>query len=280
MIPYASLSLLRARLGLALTGTDADPATGENPRYLHALRTATATLDRYTHRRFTPQLATYTFDYRHPYQVRFGGETLLSLQLLESAGNVIPSTAVQLAGGTLAYGLDLDTTQAQFTYLSTPRNAIRVTGLWGYHPCYAEAWMLIDLLNGNLNDTQTTLTVFTDSNLDPYTYYPLYQPGMLIRIDTEYLEVQKINTTTNTVTVRRAVNGTTAAAHIGNTPVYRYTPPEEITGFTLRVAAWLLKQAEAGDFGDHTGTDFMGQVRVGSTLPEDVTAGLAIWRRV
>jgi len=94
-------------------------------------------------------------------------------------------------------------------------NSVSVTGVWGYHDDYANAWQSVDTITtaGGINTSVTSFTVVDvdGAGLDGLT--PRLSAGNLIRVEAEYMRVLATNISTNTVTVRRAVRGTTAASH-------------------------------------------------------------------
>ena len=49
----------------------------------------------------------------------------------------------------------------------------------------------------------------------------------------------------STLTVRRGVNGTTAATHSSGATIYVYKPMEEVVHAVKRLAAWLYAQRDA-----------------------------------
>lgn len=102
--------------------------------------------------------------------------------------------------------------------------------------------------------------------------------GQLLRIEDEYLHGLAINTTTNTLTVARGVNGTTAASHAQSTAIDVYAIPADIRGVCLRIASWLYKQPDAG-FVQATG-GLRGALAVPPALPDDVQRLLAPYVRV
>jgi hypothetical protein len=71
-------------------------------------------------------------------------------------------------------------------------------------------------LTSAVDVSATTLNVAHAANL-------AVTPGLTIQIDNEQLTITTVNTTTNTFTVQRGVNGTTPAAHALNAPLYPAT---------------------------------------------------------
>lgn len=70
------------------------------------------------------------------------------------------------------------------------------------------------VLDGAIDASATTLS-YLDSFLITEEEY-LLTPGQLIEIDSELMMVASIDSTINTITVRRGMSGTTAAAHSDN----------------------------------------------------------------
>lgn len=103
---------------------------------------------------------------------------------------------------------------AQVCSCCTPLQ-VSVAGVWGFHPDYAHAWMAVDALAAAIvTTTATTFTVADADGEDDYGMVPRFSPGNLIKIDSEYMEVIKVDANTNTLTARRGVNGSTAATHL------------------------------------------------------------------
>ncbi len=91
------------------------------------------------------------------------------------------------------------------------QRALSILGVWGNHNDYLNAWV----------DSTTTLGVaITSASATTFTSSAgaSLKAGWLIKIDSEYLYIVSI--ATNTVTVQRGVNGSTAATHLISTAVY------------------------------------------------------------
>jgi hypothetical protein len=114
-----------------------------------------------------------------------------------------------------------------------------VTGIWGYHDDYDNAWAdSADDLAAGADATTTTIKV---SNAD------LFSPGNLILVDDEYMEVTATDTTPtpDELTVVRGVNGSTAATHLINADVFIWQIAEEIAHVTARQAAKIYAKKGA-----------------------------------
>jgi hypothetical protein len=238
MNTLATLHRLRQQLGFAATDT------AEDARLLTVLQSATAWLERYTGRRFTPYSATIPHNVNPdaPTELLLSEDLLTLTSLTNGDGALIPTNnSVLQAGGRITL-----TNGATFTYNSTPLQVIQVAGLWGYHEDWARAWLQsADTVQNNpLSSTATTLTVTDADGADGFSQTPRFQVGQLLRIASEYVRVLAVNTTTNTLTLQRGVNGTTAASHAQNTVIEIYQPPAEVVMLCLRLAMWLYREPD------------------------------------
>jgi hypothetical protein len=143
-----------------------------------------------------------------------------------------------------------------------------IYGVWGYHRAYARAWQSVDALAAAIvTTTAATLTVADVDGVDEYGFAPRLSAGNLIRVDDEVMEVTATNVTTNTVTVRRGANGTTAATHLIAAPVQVWRTDDNIRRAVARQAGMLY--ARRGAYEQQTITD-VGVV----TYPADLVAEL------
>ena len=145
---------------------------------------------------------------------------------------------------------------------------ISVTGVWGWHPDYSNAWQLVDSLAAGVDAATTSLRVTDVDGPDENGMTPRLQPGQLLRLDTEYLICTAVETATDLVTVRRAQNGTTAAAHASAGTLCVYRPPARIAQCATRIAVWLYRQKDANVF-DKTTILNTGVAITPSALPTD-----------
>lgn len=120
-----------------------------------------------------------------------------------------------------------------------------ISGTWGYHSDYANAWLGLDTLVGNLNASASTFTVNDVDGDDPYGFAPRISRGTLLKLDDEFVLVTDTNTSTNVVTVRRGYAGSTAAAHTTGITIYGWQVEEPIKRVTQRQAALLYARQGA-----------------------------------
>lgn len=146
---------------------------------------------------------------------------------------------------------------------------VTITGTWGFHSDYANAWQKVDDLTLAVNAalTDTTLTVADVDGVDAYGITPRISAGNLLLVGTEYMEVTATNTGTNTATVRRAVNGSTLAAHGIGDDVSVWQVEDPIRREVARQAAFQL--ARRGAYSTFEITDAGGM-----RFPADMLASL------
>lgn len=121
-----------------------------------------------------------------------------------------------------------------------------ITGVWGMHRDYANAWLQVDTLSAAITTTTaTSMTVSDVDGYDDYNWSPRISAGHLVKIDSEYIEIAATNTQTNACTIRRGVFGTTAAAHLINAPVYVFQVEEAIRGELARQVGYMYARQGA-----------------------------------
>ncbi len=264
MNTIATLYQLRQFLGLADSDTD------EDARLRSHLEAATQTIERFAGRQFCPYHATiiHDIDLYIPDELILEDD-LLSLttivngdgQTIDSANIVhipdgagIPTGVIQLING------------ESLTYTDSHLSAIQVTGIWGWHDAWTLAWKdSLDTVQDNpLSNSVTTLTVNDADGTDEMATPPRFQVGQLLQIESEYLRVLAVDTATNTLTVLRGVNGTTANSHAQGTAISVYQPPHDVMMLCVRYAAWLYKEP------DH---------RLMRSMPVPMSGELAMMRR-
>lgn len=143
-----------------------------------------------------------------------------------------------------------------------------ITGIWGYHSDYANAWVQVDTLAANQAADATSFTVGDADGADPYGISPRLSPGNLVMIDDEIELVTAVNTGNNVVTSSRAQNGSTAAAHTAGDAVKVWQTEDPVRRITARQAALMI--ARRGAFEVET-VDGVGIV----SYPQDLLPELA-----
>jgi hypothetical protein len=271
---YATLTAFRDRQGLAASDT------ADDGRMLAKLRAASAQIDRYTGRTFIPVVASRRFDWCSARTLLFRGFDLLELTgVANGDGTTIDPAAVIALGGINGpiVGVELDVTKAFFVYLTTKTRALTVSGVWGWHDDYADAWKPSGdaIPGGGITSGATTCTVASVGGVDGWNLSPRFQPGQVLKVDSEYMHLVAANSGTNTLTVVRGANGSTAASHAAAAPISIYAPPADIAEIALRWAGWLYKMEDAGDFGGASAEPAIGGINVPPAIPPDLAQTLA-----
>jgi hypothetical protein len=238
MYTLATLYALRQQLGLA----DAD--TTEDLRLLMALEAASAAIERRTRRKFIPRVATlkHDVDLRNTLRLLLKDDLLALQSLTNGDGSSISlSDVVELSDATLRL-----MNGAFFTYDEVIEAAIQVNAIWGYHPQWSEAWSDSGdtVQDTSLSASTTSITVADADAGSP----PRFQVGQLLRIESEYLWITAINTTSNILTVERSVQGTTAATHANGTSIEIYQVSQDIVILTLNWALWFYREPDTTSF--------------------------------
>lgn len=191
-------------------------------------------------RSFVPYRETSEFDYCNPFVLYVDGDllevktltngdasTLTASDYVLRPNNIYPKYKVELK----RYG------DAAFVYDEHPEQALSLDAVWGFHANYNRAWVAADTLDAAIASAgQSTLVVTDADGLDDraFTRFEVYD---YIKVDDEFMLVTAI--TTNTLTVTRGVNGTTAGTHTDESTVYTYRPHEDIRRAVTYLAGYL-----------------------------------------
>lgn len=167
----------------------------------------------------------------------------------------------------VARGLRLTNSSSTWYSTETPPVFVKVTGTWGWHEDWSNAWDAVDTVQADINASVTSVTVADVDGADLDGYTPRISAGNLIRMGSEYCEVTATNTTTNVVTIKRGVHGTTAAAHLAGVSAEVYRVDDRIKRVATRQASLLY--ARRGAYQVET-LDGVGVV----TYPQDLLAEL------
>src|SRR5258708_29010111 len=198
---YATLAQLRARNNVAASDTTDDS------RMLAKLRSATQEIERVTGRIFQPISEARKFDWADSFTLWFRAQDLLSLtSIVDGQGNTISSSAIiKLGGANDTYGpyyaVELDPTKAYFLYQTTTTRALTVTGIWGYHDDFANAFH-DSAVTVSADSGTTTITTSPNGGADAWGQFPAISAGHLIQIESEWLHVLYVPDSTH-ITVSR-----------------------------------------------------------------------------
>ncbi len=124
--------------------------------------------------------------------------------------------------------------------------SIAITGWWGFRTYYAaQGWLDSNsTLASSLTASGTSISTQNVGSTDPLGETPRFSPGNLIRIDDEMMEVVATDTTLNTLTVLRGVNGTgPGVTHSSAAPILWWNIEPDLQGaVTRQCALWYSRR--------------------------------------
>lgn len=246
-------------------------------------------VDGYTRRRFYPAYATYQFD--HPASSRCTlllDRDLLSVSSLttDNGNTTITSNYYfPLAGDSHTHTpynqIALNTDTNVWEWSTTQRASNTITGIWGFHNDWSNAWGLVDTVQDNpLGIAATSLVVADADGIDERGLKPRFQVGQLIRfgnsVTAEYAHITEI--VGETLTIVRGVNGSTAAEQAESTSIYVYRPQYDIAQATLFLAMHLYRRKDSiGSLSDQPIASPTGVI-LSASIPSEVIKTLDLYR--
>ena len=253
---------------------------------------ASRLFDGYCHRRFYPTVATYNFDYQDPFTLVLD-EDLLAVTTLTTSNDSGSGSAITSAQYNLTRGgghnrspyttIEIDqSTTANFSFYTTPRKSQQVIGTWGFHDDWSNAW--IDsgdtVQDGSgINSSVTAVTVANPNGADVNGITPRLTPQQLIKVNSEYMHVVKISGAA--LTVKRGVNGSTAASHSNGDTISVYQPMWDVVAAMEVLASYQYRRRTGvGTDADRPLATSDGVLILPSRLPDEVKSLLKRYRRV
>lgn len=247
---------------------------------MECIDTVKVLIDSRTMERFAPE---YTTEYYNAADVNSGGEVVVRVLWLRRG--LISATEVSNAGTAVALNRLLFTPKSDRHKTRIHRldgdwtadsdgiyeDAISITGLWCYRFDYTrDGWLWsTDTVQTGINASVTAITVADADGTDYRLRAPRFSPGQLLRIGSEFVQVRAVNTSTNTLTVIRAANGSTAAVHDAGAEIDVWQPDATIAQAATRWAAYLYRHR--AQFAQ-TQVDGMTAIQWPKNAPSDVEA--------
>jgi len=164
--------------------------------------------------------------------------------------------------------MDTDGDVPILLFSGTPQQANAITGIWGFHEDWGNAFDTVDTLAADMTASATSMTVNDADGADLDGITPRFKIQQTIQIGSEHLYATAVNVTTNVLTVRRGVNGTTAAVHATDDDVKVFRPVEDVGRAVKRLAAWLYAQRDT-PYTPRIETE-VGTVIIPESAPSDV----------
>ncbi len=214
---------------------------------------ASRMFDAETHRHFYPLTETRYFDHPDNPTRLDVDDDLLDIDTFTTQNG---DTAVAAADYFLMCGdgynvqpynrlvMDTDGDVPILLFSGTPQQANAITGIWGFHEDWDNAFDAVDTLKADMTADATSMTVNDADGADLDGITPRFKVQQTIKVGAEHLYVTAINTMPNVLTVRRGVNGTTAAIHATDDAVKVFRPVEDVGRAVRRLAAWLYAQRD------------------------------------
>jgi len=280
---YVTLDELRTYLGQ-------DSSHGDEALVRWQAAIASRQFDRWCGgRRFYPRTETRYYDHPADATRLVVDDDLLAVGTFTTENGDTSITTAQyflMCGG--VYGLTpydrivlkTDGTQTSLSSSGTMQQANAVTGTWGYHEDWSNAWedSQDEVEDVALTAAGTSITVNDADGENLYGMKPRFQEFQLLKVEDEYLYVTAVNATANTLTVVRGANGTTAATHAQNTDIYIYRPMVNVVQATLDLAKYLYLHKDTAD-GDITMFPEAGAVQVPQGVPVTVKWAIQAYKR-
>ncbi len=215
-------------------GGDNSTAPADDAVIDQLLENASRYLDSKTGRYFYPRIEARVFDTPEDYRrdISVNADLQAVISFTNGDGASISSTEYNLLprNSTPKFLLQL---KQNSTIIWEPdsngdyEGVITLTGLFGYHPYYAEAWKSGGTLGAAITDTTTLAFTMTAGHT--------LLVGQMLKIDNELFIVGSISA--NTITpLKRGENGSTAATHSNGATVTIWQPMEEARNAVCEIA--------------------------------------------
>jgi hypothetical protein len=199
------------------------------------IEVASRRVDALTARKFYPHISTRSYDLPYENIIWFGDDLLEVIEFLNGDGTAIADTEYILkpANDYPKYALQLrDVSQILLISNSSESDeqVLDLSAYWGFHDEYdTRAWRQVGTLGAAWASTTTlTATLTAGHTMDQYG-------GEIIKIDDELFNTVSVAGNVLSV-IMRGDNGSTAATHLINAPVYRWHTPRDISRLTLEIA--------------------------------------------
>lgn len=212
----------------------------------------------------------YSLDYGATYTALTSNDYILTVEYDE---NSLESYTVIM----------LDQTSTALAAWPNTQRGVRITGVWGYAENRDAAFESANDVVKNttqISASDTSLKVADVDGLDIYGALVRFQGGQILKIGSEYLETGlTIDTSANTIVVSRGRNGSTAAIHLADVPIYVWRAPEPVRDAVIIQAVRQMERGFQG-FGDARSQPDVGQMFWFKSLDPEAVAKLATYRNL
>lgn len=158
---------------------------------------------------------------------------------------------------TYKWAIDLRPTSTVLTSWPAYRRAVKIAGLWGYENDTYDSGT--NVATGGISSSATSLPVDSPT---------AFSVGHTLLVESEQMYVTAVGTA---LTVERAVNGTTAAAHVATKDIYIYRYPDQVKDACL-FAAHAMKEQEESPITQVIASPEMGTLTVPRSVDRQLEA--------
>lgn len=277
MYNYITLAAVKRYIG---GGID----TSDDNRLLDYIEWAARLVEWWKGRRYDPRAEIRVYDTPHPggsmfgvydasfmagasnHVLRLDDDLLEVVELTNGDGSVILGADYVLEPANIhpKNRIRLRSSQIWLESDSGPEQAISLSALWGYHDRWGDAWKTADTVQDDpLSSNAVTVTI-TDATK--------FEAGQLVRIGSEYSLIEVVNENdpaSDTLTVERGFNGTTAVEHAKNSAIEIFQPFGPIQQICIRLVKWRYAQKNVDVF-DQSYVIGSGVMTTPSSIPADV----------
>lgn len=219
---YTTRNAIKAQIETTATTADTDI---DEKAYA-----ASAIFSSETRRCFMAFIQAAPYDWQSHTTLRLDEDLLTLTSVTDSTGALSAGQYVLKSNNRYPYSTIQTLGARKFTFTTNRESAITVAGAWGYHPNPAVMWVSQTTITEPATDVATTITVASTTGISVLAY---------LKIDDEYLLVTGIASLV--LTVERGANGSTAAAHVDNAPVYLFQQVTEIARAVTHLAVYLYQ---------------------------------------
>lgn len=175
-------------------------------------------------------------------------------------------------------------TTTVFEFDGTKLGSNSVTGVWGYHDEWADAWQdSTDVVKDAAGiDASVTSIEVADVDGNDINGLPFrFKEQQLIRIESEYMWITDMDRgSPQSLTVRRGMNGSTAAAHALDTQIDTFVPMNDVRLAMRTLVTFLYERKDSiGTQDDRPMAGPDGVLVLPHTLPKEVTGILKAYKK-
>ena len=263
---YATLAEFKAYR--VARGQSASIDTADDEVIEQLLKKSSNHIESKTGRHFVPFVETRYFSVPDALSIdarelRLDNDLLEIISITNGDGTTIPSTeyTVRPRNRTPYYAVRLIDNSTYYWATDgagDSHDVIAINGVWGFHNHYADAWLLGSTAAEAMDATETAYDVTSGT---------LFKTGNIIRFDNELGYISSISS--NTMTISRGINNSTAATHETGINIYIWQAMEEARGASLEIADNAYRRR----FGDPASTSAVTITAAGVVLsPKDIPA--------